>query len=209
MALRKVLAVVHQANGLTARTRDLHNDTMKRHTTTRHLDLSIRELGQLFNSMDPTPFLNKDLDRDAEAFIENWALGLSPGDRFQITIHLERPYADGDPNEIIANAIHNYFSYKTDLVRAEVKRLLTEGRVSLLIGLVFLTVCLIGAESIGTATSGTTSRVLREGLTIIGWVALWRPLQIFLYDWWPLARRRRIYRNLARALVKVVERPGE
>ena len=134
---------------------------------------------------------------------------VSPGDRFQITIHLERPYADGDPNEIIATAIHNYFSYKTDLVRAEVKRLLTEGRVSLLIGLVFLTVCLIGAESIGTATSGTTSRVLREGLTIIGWVALWRPLQIFLYDWWPLARRRRIYRNLARALVKVVERPGE
>ena len=39
----------------------------------RHLELRVRELGQLFNSMDPTPFLNKDLDREAEAFIETWA----------------------------------------------------------------------------------------------------------------------------------------
>ena len=43
-----------------------------------HLELRVRELGQLFNSMDPTPFLNKDLDREAEAFIETWALGLPP-----------------------------------------------------------------------------------------------------------------------------------
>jgi hypothetical protein len=28
------------------------------------------ELAQLFNSMDPTPFHNKALDREAEAFIE-------------------------------------------------------------------------------------------------------------------------------------------
>ena len=177
------------------------------HHPHHHLELSIRELGQLFNSMDPTPFLNKDLDRDAEAFIENWALSLSPGGRLHITFHLERPFADGDPNSLITEAIHNYFSYKSGLVRAELKRLLTEGRASLFIGLLFLTLCLVAAESMGAATSGATSRVLREGLTIIGWVALWRPLQIFLYDWWPLARRLRVYKNLSHALVKVTVRP--
>lgn len=182
---------------------------MKRHATTNHLDLSVRELGQLFNSMDPTPFLNRDLDRDAEAFIETWALGLSAGDRFQITVHLEIPYAEGEPGEIVANAIHNYFRYKSGLVSAELKRLLKEGRMSLFIGLVFLTACLVGAEAISADMSSTTSQILREGLTIIGWVALWRPLQIFLYDWWPLARRRRIYKNLACALVKVSVRPRD
>jgi len=50
-----------------------------------HLELRVRELGQLFNSMDPTPFLNKDLDREAEAFIETWALGLPPDCRLHIT----------------------------------------------------------------------------------------------------------------------------
>ena len=31
-------------------------------------------------------------------------------------------------------------------------------------------------------------RVLGEGLVIGGWVAMWRPIEILLYDWWPLRR---------------------
>jgi hypothetical protein len=26
---------------------------------------------------------------------------------------------------------------------------------------------------------------------------MWRPIQVFLYDWWPIHRRRRIYEKLA------------
>jgi hypothetical protein len=33
---------------------------------------------------------------------------------------------------------------------------------------------------------------------------MWRPMQIFLYEWWPLMRRVRIYRNLGHANVHVV-----
>ena len=47
------------------------------------------------------------------------------------------------------------------------------------------------------------SRFLEEGLIIVGWVANWKPLEIFLYDWWPLARRRNLYRRLAAAKVTV------
>ncbi len=44
---------------------------------------------------------------------------------------------------------------------------------------------------------------VEEGLIIVGWVALWRPLEIFLYDWWPIAQRKRLYRRLADASVSV------
>jgi len=47
-----------------------------------HLSLQVHEIAQLFNSMDPTPFLNKDLDPEAESFIETWASGFAPGSRF-------------------------------------------------------------------------------------------------------------------------------
>lgn len=171
---------------------------------THHLDLRIRELGQLFNSMDPTPFLNKDLDRDAEAFIETWAQGFVSNSHLHITIHLEEPYLDGNATDLITDALHNFFNYKAALVRGELKRLLADGRTSLFIGLIFLTLCLFAAEWIGAASSGTSLRIAREGLTIIGWVALWRPLQIFLYDWWPLARRRRVYKSLSQAQIKVL-----
>ena len=45
-------------------------------------------------------------------------------------------------------------------------------------------------------------RLVEESLLILGWVANWRPLEIFLYDWWPLVRRRDLYRRLSEAGVE-------
>lgn len=170
-----------------------------------HLELRVREIAQLFNSMDPTPFLNKDLDREAEAFIETWALGFSPNSRLHITIHVEHLPVDGDPSSLLAEAIHNYFDYKAGLVRGELKQLLKQGRISLLIGLAFVTACLVAADAIGFLGTGTAFTIARESLMIVGWVAMWRPLQTFLYDWWPLARRIRVCKTLMNAHVRVIQ----
>jgi hypothetical protein len=55
--------------------------------------------------------------------------------------------------------------------------------------------------------------LLRQSFLILGWVANWRPLEIFLYDWWPLARRRDLYRRLSAAVVEIKpyskERPSD
>jgi hypothetical protein len=167
------------------------------------IELRLRDLAQLFNSMDPTPFHHKDLDPDAEEFIESWALEFPPDSRFQITIHLEKLPAEGDPTTLVTEAIHNYFDYKAELTRRELNQLLQLGRMSLVIGLTFLALCLLMADAIAKLATGTFLTIVRESLTIGGWVAMWRPLEIFLYDWWPLARRRRIYRNLSHAQVRV------
>lgn len=172
------------------------------HHPAHRIELRLRELDQLFNSMDPTPFHHKDLDRDAEAFIESWALEFPQDSRFHITIHLERMPPD-DPGPLVSEAIHNYFDYKSELARREVRVLLLEGRLSLMIGIGFLALCLLGAEVMASFATGTFLKILRESLTIGGWVAMWRPMQIFLYEWWPLVRRSRIYRNLSRAQVHV------
>jgi len=37
-----------------------------------------------------------------------------------------------------------------------------------------------------------------------GWVALWRPLEIFLYDWWPIVGQRKTYALLSTLPVSVV-----
>ena len=78
------------------------------------IELRVRQLAQLFNSMDPTPFLNRDLDPEAEAFIESWAKEFPPGGRIHITIHLEEPPQETDPNALAAEAIHNFFRYKAN-----------------------------------------------------------------------------------------------
>ena len=63
---------------------------------------------------------------------------------------------------------------------------------------------MIGKASAGIVGTGYFGRFYNEGLIILGWVANWRPVEIFLYDWWPIARRRRLYRRLAGARVQVV-----
>jgi hypothetical protein len=63
-----------------------------------------------------------------------------------------------------------------------------------------------GASQLADAvrvTLGPKSKSLQESLIILGWVANWKPIEIFLYDWWPLARRRDLYRRLANASVEL------
>jgi hypothetical protein len=50
---------------------------------------------------------------------------------------------------------------------------------------------------------GTYGRVLQESLVIVGWVVIWRPAEIFLYDWLPIVRRRKLFNRLASATVTV------
>ena len=176
----------------------------KGHPPVHQIEMRITELSQLFNSMDPTPFHHRDLDPDAEEFLESWALEFPQESHFRIVVHIERMPPE-DPAPLVAEAIHNYFDYKAMLAKRSLRVLLLEGRTSLLIGLAFLSLCLLGADIVAGAATTTFSKIVKEGLTIGGWVAMWRPMQIFLYEWWPLVRRRRIYCNLGRAIVHVAQ----
>jgi hypothetical protein len=45
--------------------------------------------------------------------------------------------------------------------------------------------------------------ILRETLAIGGWVSMWRPLEIFLYDWWPIREEARHSDRLAAMPVRL------
>ena len=183
---------------------DYHRAVSKKHLPTHQLELRVARLSELFNSMDPTPFFERDLDNDAEEYIVSWALEYPADSRFRIIVHLgELP--DDDPTATVASAIHNYFNYKAVLAKRHVRSLLLEGRTALLIGLSFLATCTLLADVLAGFEEYTLLRVLKESLIIGGWVAMWRPMQIFLYEWWPLVRRNRIYRSLGHALVHVTK----
>ena len=179
----------------------------RNHPPVHQIELRIVEVSQLFNSMDPTPFHHRDLDTDAEEFLESWALEFPQDSHFRIIVHIEKMPPE-DPTPLLSEAIHNYFNYKSLLMKRNLRVLLLEGRTSLLIGLGFLALCMLGADYLASYDFSPYLRVLKEGLTIAGWVAMWRPMQIFLYEWWPLARRSRIYGNLGRAIVHVAQGKG-
>lgn len=167
------------------------------------IQLKIRNVHQLFNSMDPSPFRERDLDHDAEEFIESSALEYPPATPLKLSVQLEEA-PETDPTDLIRDAVHNYFAYQARLNRLEFSRLMKQGRTSLVIGLVFLVLCLSAVRML--PVGGSWIGVLRESLTIGGWVAMWRPMEIFLYDWWPLRRKGRVYVTLSEMPVEVAHR---
>ncbi len=169
------------------------------------IKLKLREMSQLFNSMDPSPFIEKDLDDDAEEFIVSWAREFSPDDPIKLRIYLEQ-WPVEDPKELIKTAVHNHFTQRAKITELEFKRLLREGRTSLFIGVFFLVACLLLSKMLLGHEEGTWAAIVRESLTIAGWVAMWRPMQIYLYDWWPLLRRSRIYEKLSHMPVELVQK---
>jgi hypothetical protein len=158
----------------------------------------------LFDSFDPAPFHEKDLDRDAEDFIVSWAQEYPPDKPLVFRLHLPEEQAPLQPERLVRTALHNYFTYRADLARLEVRRTLQLGRSSFFVGSVFLACCMLARELLRGVEEVGWLRFVEEGLLIIGWVAMWRPIELLLYDWWPLLRRGRTYENLSRMRVEII-----
>lgn len=167
------------------------------------INLKLRELSQLFNSMDPSPFIDRDLDHDAEEFIVGWARELPKSHGFELVIHVTTP-PEPDKASDVEKAVQHYFATRADIKRREFRLLLRRGHVSLSIGLLFLAVCLLASGLAGRLGHQTAAQIAREGLIIAGWVAMWRPLEIYLYDWWPVRAEWQNLQKLARMRVRLI-----
>ena len=187
-----------------ARCRD-SRETRARPHAIGEIAIRVREPNQLFNSMDPSPFHERELDRSAEEYIVDSARELPPDAPVVLAVHVETPTAHEDEPVVLRDALRRHFARRSTASRRELRELLRNGRTSLAIGLVFLGASLVGSELLGQALGvRPLADVARESLIIGGWVAMWRPLEIFLYEWWPLLAQRRLYDRLRDAVVCVV-----
>ena len=76
-------------------------------------------------------------------------------------------------------AIENFFQFQAMMASRAIRSLLNEGKISLLLGFLFLIVCIGTGAVVSLAFHNHLRAVVLEGLSIIGWVAMWRPIQIF------------------------------
>lgn len=174
------------------------------HLPVHHLHLKVESIDELFNSLDPSPFFTQELDRAADQYIEKWARHFPAHSQLHLSVHLAEAPGDTGQAGRLSGALREHFSRSRQNARADLADLLWQGRLSLLIGCVFVAGCILLADFLRTHGSGPTTAIFREGLTIIGWVALWRPIQIFLYEWWPIWRRVQVLTNLEHMRVELL-----
>jgi hypothetical protein len=164
----------------------------------------LRELSQLLETLDPSPFRERDLDPAAEEYIVESVKELASTGPCVLVIHVDHPSAAADEERVVGDAIRMHFARRSSLLRRNLRQLLQRGVLSLGIGFIFLALMFVIVQATGLVRAETgMATLLRESLVIVGWVAMWRPLEIFLYDWWPIVGERRLHDRLSRIDVQI------
>ena len=173
------------------------------------MEIRIRNLNQMFDSRDPSPFLAQDLDDDAQQYLVASAQEYSARLPLALVIHLREPPDSPEHARDAGEAIREHFKRQSGFTSLHLRELLHDGWIGLAIGLAFLSSALTASAALAQwAETHAAASVFREGLIICGWVAMWRPIQTFLYDWWPILGDRRLFDRLSRMPVQVVCPPA-
>ncbi|BAU64601.1 hypothetical protein STA3757_19730 [Stanieria sp. NIES-3757] len=166
------------------------------------VEVKLSSISQLFNSFDPSPFIEKDLDDEVENYIVQSLREFSINTPLKLIFYLP-PEKQDEAKQILPEAIHHYFDYRKQNSEKELRTILRQGRTSLIVGLVFLFACISTTELVNWLASGPLTHIFQEGLVIIGWVAMWRPVEIFLYDWWSIKNNQKLYEKLSQMRIEI------
>jgi hypothetical protein len=167
------------------------------------IEIKLRKVSQLFNTLDPSPFRESDLALETEEYIVGRSLELPVNAAIEIIIHLPPEELSRSSASDIACAIGEYFELRRLAVSRELRETFKAGRRSLLIGLGILSICILLGWLFAQRMEGPVPQILSESFLILGWVAIWKPSEIFLYAWPPIAARRSLFRRLSEATVTI------
>jgi len=161
---------------------------------------------QLFNPIDPQPFNLRDLDVEVADWIGEWADEQRDQDTITIMVVVSDDSA-ASREDLVAAGIRNHFAYRRWATSRRLSRLWRDGRISLIIGLAALAAFSTASRLVSPSGGNAWLTLLRDGLAVAGWVAMWRPIEVFLYEWWPIRRELRTFQRLAEATVEFRRTP--
>jgi hypothetical protein len=168
------------------------------------IEVHVPALHQLFNSIDPSPVKDRDLSDNVEKFIASWARDTPRTMPLALVVYVDEPSGMDETPAVLRDAVPTFFSRRALDARRRLRQLFRVGRTSLVIGLFALGLSIVVGGVVERALADSELGALfRESLLIGGWVAMWRPLEIFLYDWWPIRAEARLFDRLAAMPVRI------
>ena len=169
----------------------------------RWIEVRVRDAQQLFDARDPAPFRERDLDDDFVEYIISSAKEFTYSTPLKIVIYIGEEENKDLTKESIKEAIHSFLAYQIDLQRGELKAFIRRAQMFLVIGILMLVACLTLAQSISNVSHDGWLNILREGVIIFGWVSIWKPIELILFDWYPLFEKVRFYEKLIRTEIDI------
>lgn len=151
------------------------------------IDVRVGTLGRMFDNRDPAPFRERDLDPDLVDYLVDAADDLAPHGAFRVVFWFSEPVN----RDQVEPAYRAHLDYELERVARNRSRQRRTGQAALAIGLTLLVALISLAQALERLDEGQLSDAVREGLLILAWVVMWRPVEALLYEWIP-ARRQRV-----------------
>jgi hypothetical protein len=167
------------------------------------IDINVKQSRQLFDGRDPAPFRERDLDEDAVAYLLGATQEISRKKPLKIVVTISEETDPSVGPDVLEEGVRRHFLYEREQVERRLHEHVRRGRTILAVGFTVLFVFLTLAELVASLPDWPTLGILREGFVIIGWVAMWRPVEVLLYDWWPLIDERRQIDRILEASISV------
>lgn len=169
----------------------------------RWIEVRVKSPLQLFDARDPAPFWERDLDDDFVGYVMAATKEFSMSTPLKIVIYVEERETKELPKEAIREAFHSYLMYRIDVQRGELKSFVKRAQMFLLIGVSILVSCLSIAQGITVPSPPGMLGILRDGIVIFGWVSIWKPIELILFDWYPLYEILRYYDKLLQTEIDI------
>jgi len=171
------------------------------------IEIKLSSVIQLFNSFDPAPFHEKELDSAAEHYIVDMVKDFSAKTRFRIIIYLPPDIASTERAQKIPQAIHNHFRYRVMVQDRKFRMRFRHGRSTLLIGLTFLAIALVARQEVSRINNLLFAQIFADALLIIGWAAMWEPITVLLYELWPIIQQKHTYEKISTMEIEILPLP--
>lgn len=150
------------------------------------IDVHISDIDQFYNYLDPSPESEKDLDEETELYIREAVEDLNAGERKRAKIVLylsEDLYENTQRRESMEKAVNANFAYRLYHEERKYQYALERGQRYLIRGLVFLVICVFLSTVLPRLIlENDINLAFAQSFVVIGWVALWKPVEFYLYD---------------------------
>ena len=166
------------------------------------IDIATPKVSDLYDDFDKhAPFIRKELDYDLVEYLIESVREL-PRERFGIHFSFSETMDDGLKGRVRAS-IYNYFDYLLATNRRELRTMLRNTLILLMLGMGMLSASIYINHAFDLSDD-IVNKVLAEGLVIAAWVSMWEAIAGLLMNWQPLVRDRLIYRRLKKAPVTFI-----
>lgn len=163
------------------------------------VDVRVPAIENLFDKRDPAPFRERDLDPSLREYLVESTEDLLSRGPPRLVFWLEKPCEKAALEE----PVRAHFNYELERLVRSRRREVRMGYVALLIAFALITLFISLAQLVPKELTTSFGAALKETLIISGWVLLWRPVEVLIYDGLPWRRRRAVLRNVLAAPIEV------